>query len=167
MSVERTLARVEEDLRSGDVTMARTRLQSLLTSKPRELDARERLADLFRLDGNQVEAGRWSYLSEHRDPEEVAAFEKACGRNPVRVMRALRWRGSEAAAATEVARRRLLEVRASAEAKAGRELDWSSGGREVGGSWWDAAPVIGCLVGGLALAALVVIGAVTVIGWIV
>ena len=71
MTVERTLARVEDDLRIGDVTMARTRLQSLLQSLPHRLDARERLADVYRLDGNRVEAGRWSYLSEHRDPGEV------------------------------------------------------------------------------------------------
>lgn len=166
VSVERTLAKVEADLRNGDVAMARTRLESLLQSLPRELDARERLAELYRLDGNRVEAGRWSYLSEHRNPDEVAALERACGRNPVRIMRALRWRGSEDAAATEVARLRLLEVRARAEAKAGKELDWSTRGREAEGPWWEGAPVIGCLVVSLTLLALIVIGAMTIVGWI-
>ena len=166
VSVERTLARVDEDLRCGDVTMARTRLTSFLQSQPRELVARERLTELYRLDGDQVEAGRWSYLSERRDPDEVAAFERACGRNPVRIMRALRWRGSEDAAATEVARQRLLDVRERAEAKAGKKLDWSDGGREVGAPWWSDAFAIGCLVTAVLLLALVVIGAATVINWI-
>lgn len=166
MSVERTLARVEADLRIGDVTMARTRLLSLLQSQPYHLDARERLADVYRLDGNHVEAGRWSYLSEPRDPAEVAAFEHACGRNPIRIMRALHWRGFEEAAATEVARQRLLDVRARAEAKAGKKLDWSDRGREVGDTWGRDASAIGCLVAGVVLLALVVIGAATVVDWI-
>ncbi|KRC42754.1 DUF6584 family protein [Oerskovia sp. Root22] len=167
MTVERTLARVEEDLRVGDVTMARTRLSSLVRSLPHRLDARERLADVCRLDGDLVEAGRWSYLSEHRDEGEVAAFERACGNDPVRIMRALRWRSSEEAATTEVARQRLLDVRGRAEAQAGRTLDWSDRGREAGDPWWRDLFAVGCLVMGIALVALVIIGAVTVVGWIV
>lgn len=167
MSVERTLARVEEDLSRGDVTMARTRLLSLLQSKPYLLEARARLAEIYRLDGNLVEAGRWSYLSEQRDPAEVAAFERACGRNPVRIMRALRWRVHEDAAATETARERLIDIRARAEAKAGKELDWSSRGRGAEPPWWkDGAPVIGCLAVGLLLVTLTVIGAATVVDWV-
>lgn len=167
VSAERTLAKVEEDLRSGDTTMAYTRLNSFLQSQPRELAARERLADLYRRDGNLVEAGRWSYLSADRDADEVAAFERACGRNPVRIMRALQWRGFEDAAATEAARQRLIEVRERAEAKARKKLDWSSRGRGTEPPWWkEGAPVIGCFVVGLLLLALTVIGAVTVVGWI-
>lgn len=167
MSVERTLARVEEDLSRGDVTMARTRLLSLLQSKPHLLEARARLAEIYRLDGNLVEAGRWSYLSEQRDEAEVTAFERACGRNPVRIMRALRWRVHEDAAATETARERLIDIRARAEAKAGKELDWSSRGRGAEPPWWkEGAPVIGCFVVGVLLLALTVIGAATVVGWI-
>jgi hypothetical protein len=166
VTVERTLAKAEEDLRIGDVTMARTRLHSLVQSLPHRLDARERLADVYRLDGNRVEAGRWSYLSEHRDQREVTAFERACGRNPVRIMRALRWRAAEEAATTEVARQRLLDVRDRAEAKAGKKLDWSDRGREVGEPWLHDAFAVGCLVVGLVLLALIVIGTVTVVGWV-
>ncbi|MEV7963580.1 DUF6584 family protein [Oerskovia paurometabola] len=166
MSVERTLERVEEDLRVGDVTMARTRLSSLVRSLPHRLDARERLAAVCRLDGDLVEAGRWSYLTEQRDEREVAAFERACGKDPVRIMRALRWSCSEEAATTEVARQRLLDVRGRAEARAGRTLDWSDKGREVGDPWWEDALAVGCLVTGVVLLALVVIGAVTVVRWV-
>ena len=166
MSVERTLERVEEDLRVGDVTMARTRLSSLVRSLPHRLDARERLAAVCRLDGDLVEAGRWSYLTEQRDEREVAAFERACGKDPVRIMRALRWRSSEEAATTEVARQRLLDVRGRAEARAGRTLDWSDKGRKVGDPWWEDALAVGCLVTGVVLLALVVIGAVTVVRWV-
>lgn len=146
--------------------MARTRLQSLVQSLPHRLDARERLADVCRLEGDRVEAGRWSYLSEQRDPGEVAAFERACGRDPVRIMRGLRWRGSEEDATTELARQRLLDVRARAETAAGRKLDWSARGRDVGGPWWDDVFAVGCLLVGLVLLALVIVGAVTVFSWV-
>ncbi|MGV8967785.1 MAG: DUF6584 family protein [Cellulomonas sp.] len=166
MTVERTLARVEEDLRKGDLAMARTRLSSLVQSLPHRLDARERLADVCRLDGDRVEAGRWSYLSEQRDQAEVTAFEKACGGDPVRIMRGLRWSGPEDAASTERAQQVLLDVRAQAESAAGKRLDWSDRGRDVGGSWWDDYFAIGCMFVGLVLVALVGVGAVTVFRWI-
>jgi hypothetical protein len=76
------------------------------------------------------------------------------------------WRGFEEAAATEVARQWLLDARARAEAKAGRKLDWSDRGREVSEPWWRDAFATECLVTDLTPAALVVVGAVTVIGWI-
>lgn len=166
MTVERTLGRVDEDLRKGDVAMARRRLLSVVESLPHALDARERLAEIYRGDGDRVEAGRWSYLSAQRDPAEVDAFERACGRNPVRIMRGLRWRGPEAQAATELAQQRLLDVRARAESTARKTLDWSDRGRDVAGPWWEDLPAIGCAIVGLMLVGLVVVGAVTVVGWI-
>lgn len=165
MTVEQTLARVEADLAVGDVAMARTRLTSLLQSLPRELAARERLAEVYRLEDNRVEAGRWSYLAAERIPEETQAFESACGRDPVRVMRALRWRGPEETAATEIARERLRDVRARAQAKAKKELDWSDAGRGTEGSAWQDGVALGCLGAAFVLLALAVIGLFTVIEW--
>lgn len=166
VTVERTLARVDEDLRKGDLAMARTRLQSLVRAKPQELAVRERLADVYRRDGVAVEAGRWSYLSEQRDVGEVAAFERACGRDPVRIMRGLRWTGSASDATTEVARERLREVKTAAEEKAGKELDWSSRGRDTGEPWWQDAFGLGCGAALLLILVLAVIGAVTVVRWL-
>jgi hypothetical protein len=167
VTVERTLARVDDDLSRGDVEMARTRLQSLVRSLPNRVDARQRLADVYRLDGDLVEAGRWSYLSPQADPADVAAFERACGDDPVRIMRGLRWTGSEDLAATEHAQQRLLELRARAEAKAGRSLAWEDRGRDIGRPWQDVAFEVGCGVAVIVLVALLVIGAATVVGWIV
>ncbi|MBO9553178.1 DUF6584 family protein [Cellulomonas sp.] len=165
MTVERTLARVDDDLRKGDVAMARTRLTSLVQSLPHSLDARERLAEVCRLDGDEVEAGRWSYLSEQRDTAEVAAFERACGDDPRRIMRGLRWRGAEDLAANGLAEQRLREVRSRAEAAAGKTLDWSDRGRGTEPAS-DRLFAVGCSAAVLVLVALVVIGAVTVVGWI-
>ncbi len=80
-------------------------------------------------------------------------------------MRGLRWHGSEEEASSEVARARLREVRGKAQAAAGKELDWSDHGRDVG-AWWEDALVFGCLFAGLVLVALMVIGALTVLGWL-
>lgn len=166
MTVERTFARVDEDLRAGDVDMALTRLRDLVRSLPQRIDARERLADVQRLRGNLVEAGRWSYLSAERDAAEVAAFERACDDDPVQIMRALQWRGAEDDASTTAARERLLEVRARAQATSRRTLTWESAGREVGGSRWDGLWAVGCVLGSIVLVGLMVVGAVTVAGWV-
>lgn len=166
MTVERTFAKVEEDLRTGDVDMALTRSRDLVRSLPHRIDARERLAGLQRLRGNAIEAGRWSYLSAERDADEVAAFERACGDDPVRIMRALEWRGPEADASTETARERLLEVRARAQATSRRTITWESAGREVGGSSGEDLWLLGCSVVAIVLVGLAVVGAVTVVGWV-
>lgn len=166
MTVERTFAKVEYDLRTGDVDMALTRLTSLVRSLPHRIDARERLADVQRLRGDLVEAGRWSYLSAERDAAEVAAFERACGDDPVRIMRALRWRGPEDSASTDAARERLAEIRTHAQASTRRKITWESAGLDVGGSRWDDLWAVGCVLGSIVLVGLAVVGAVTVAGWV-
>ncbi|MDC7122286.1 hypothetical protein OMK64_12130 [Cellulomonas fimi] len=145
--------------------MARTRLRSLVQSKPQDLLVRERLADVYRHEGASVEAGRWSYLSEERVEREVTAYERACGRDPVRIMRGLRWTGTESDATTEVAQERLREVKAAAESKAGKKLDWSSRGRDTDDPWWQDVFGLGCGAALLLVLVLSVIGAVTVVRW--
>ena len=166
MTVERTLARVEDDLRTGEVAMARTRLRSLVAAFPQRLDLRERLAHAYRLEGDKAQAGRWSFLAEDRDPAELAAFGKAYRRDAVRVMGALGWRGDEDDAATPTARDRLREIRARAEEQAQRPLEWA----EVpSGVATDESPlaVVGCALVALALLVVFVVGAVSVVGWVV
>ncbi|MGN6243604.1 MAG: DUF6584 family protein [Motilibacteraceae bacterium] len=159
MPVERTLARVEEDLAAGRRLLARQRLRGLIGSMPQRLDVRERLAEVYRLDGDLQQAGRWSYLARERNPEEVAAFERAF-RDPVRLMRALEWRGSEEDATDDVARERLREVRARAEAKAKRKVGWEKPPRpevRVPGRH-DRLVDAGCAVVGVGLVLLAVLG---------
>lgn len=81
-------------------------------------------------------------------------------------MRGLRWTGSESDATTEVARERLREVKASAEDRAGKKLDWSSRGRDTGDPWWQDAFGLGCAAALLLVVVLAVIGAVSVVRWI-
>ena len=88
MPVELTLARASEDLAAGRHGLARQRLTDLQRTYPCRLDVRERLAEVFRVEGIPDQAGRWTYLSEEPDPAEIAAFELAYGGDPVRLMRA-------------------------------------------------------------------------------
>ena len=100
------LDRVAADLSRGHTQPALQRLGSLVATHPTDLDLRRRLAAVHRMVGNQVEAGRWSYLNADADPAEVLAFERAYPLPSAR-LRELRWPAQEGHAATEFARDRL------------------------------------------------------------
>ncbi len=124
MPRESTLRTAAAETAAGDlasVLRARQRLLGLTASFPQDLEVREQLAAVCRLLGETGQAGRWSYLGEHRDPAETAAFEHAFANAEDR-MRALRWVGPESAAATPVAAGRLRELRELAERETGRAL---------------------------------------------
>lgn len=119
VSVERTLLRVEADLANGDTAMARQRLTSLVGAFPQRLDVREHLARVCRMQGDLVQAGRWSYLADERDAIEVAAFEKATPRS-VKRMQALNWPSAPERASTAVARKRLSDLLEQAREQTGK-----------------------------------------------
>jgi hypothetical protein len=118
VSVEKTLRRVDADLAEGNTAKARERLSSLVGAFPERLDVREYLARVCRLEGDSVQAGRWSYLAEERIESEVSSFEHAT-RNPVNRMRALQWPLSPGQAATAVAHDRLEALLEQARTKTG------------------------------------------------
>ncbi|MBX9244567.1 hypothetical protein ICW40_07065 [Actinotalea ferrariae] len=168
MPVEETLAAADRLVESGELREARRRLRDLVRSVPHRLDVREHLADVYRREGHPEQAGRWAYLSETVDPAELAAFRRAFGDDPVQMMAALAWTGSEANAPTEVARERLSAVRRDAEAAARRRLTWERPtARSRGTRAREAA-------GNAAMLALVVlvlvclgVGAFTIVHWFV
>ncbi|ARF72614.1 hypothetical protein B7C62_10265 [Kitasatospora albolonga] len=123
MALNNTLARVDADLASGRIPVARQRLRGLASSYPHEPAPRRRLAEVFRLYGDTAEAGRWMYLEEDRSPEETAAFEERYA-TPVRRMRAVAWRGTEADAPTPFAAGQLTAVREAASDSLGRPVTW-------------------------------------------
>ena len=135
MAVEVTLHRAAEELTRGDlasVLRARQRLAGLVGTYPNRLDLRDKLAAVYRVLGNTVQAGRWSYLSEVRDDVEVLAFEHAY-KTPVARLAALNWVGGESAADTETARTRLMAVHRAATEQIQDELVVAE--REPGRSW--------------------------------
>ena len=124
MTKEDTLRRADQDLAEGRATEGRQRLRSLLEAKPDYIEAREMLAESYRRANNLAQAGRWAFATEQLGEAELAAFRKCFAHDPVQMMRALVWRGSEEDATSEVVRTRLRELRREAEAKAGTSLPW-------------------------------------------
>lgn len=108
------LARVAADLARGHTHPAIQRLSSLVTVHPTDLDLRRRLAAVYRMVGNRIEAGRWAYLDPAADPAETAAFERAFP-TPAGRLAALRWPDLAGLAATEYARRRLQTLARAAD----------------------------------------------------
>lgn len=139
----------------------RRRLKDQVRSAPRRLDLREELAAAYRAEGNASQAGRWSYLAEHTDAAEIRAFARSCRDDPVEMMAALRWTGSEDDAGTAVAQERLRTLRVQAHARAGRSVSWEKP-RDDGPPW---ALALGCLAVAVVLV-LVGVGAVTTVRWL-
>jgi hypothetical protein len=96
------LERVAIDLSRGHTAPAIQRLSSLVHRHPTDLDLRRRLAEVHRMVGNWVEAGRWSYLLADADPAETLAFERAYP-SPIHRLAALRWPGASAYAGSVAA----------------------------------------------------------------
>jgi hypothetical protein len=123
------------------------------------LDLRDKLAAVYRVLGNTVQAGRWSYLSEVRDDVEVLAFDHAY-KTPVARLTALNWTGGEDAAETETARTRLVLLHRAATEQIQDELVAAEAEEEPSRSWLTCA----LIAAGLAvLAVLIVVGAVTAV----
>lgn len=55
----------DADLAAGNITMACQRPRGLVGSFPDRPDLRARLAQAYRMQGNQVQAGRWDYLADN------------------------------------------------------------------------------------------------------
>jgi hypothetical protein len=102
------LARVKADLEHGRTHIAIQRLRTLIAINPDDLEVRETLASVYRLAGNAVEAGRWSFLADEVIPEEIAAFERANPAHWLR-LRMLRFSGDPGALAP-AARDRLVHL---------------------------------------------------------
>ncbi|MFE7130870.1 DUF6584 family protein [Streptomyces sp. NPDC057638] len=165
MSLRETLARVDTDLAAGRVPLARQRLRGLVSSFPHDLMVRRRLAEVYRLYGDAAEAGRWMYLEEDRDGRETAAFEARYG-SPGCRMKALAWRGPEAAATTAFAEGQLVTVRTACAEELGHPVDWDDPdsyrgsleeeGEPPAGPWTvsDVLAAVGCLVVVLAASAI-------------
>jgi hypothetical protein len=174
VSVDETVLRAQQDWKAGRRKLARQRLRGLVGSLPQRLDLRERLAEMYRADGDAAQAGRWGYLGEQRSDGEAAAFEKAYAGDPVEMMRALGWRGPEDAAG-QTAQQRLQQLRARAEREVGGPVTWEAPRwPDLPKRWWQTALLIaGCLVllvvGGLVLVgagALAVHGLSVLRGWL-
>jgi hypothetical protein len=159
MPVELTLHKAAEELQRGDlasVLRARQRIAGLVGTYPHRLDLRERLAEVYRVLGQPAQAGRWSYLAEERDPDELVAFERAYRRADSRLV-ALSWQGRVDDAPTETARTRLASLYSEARLELQRDLD-ATPNEETS---WGACLVV--MAGGTFVLVCFLLGIVTLV----
>lgn len=183
------LDRVTADLARGYTHPAVQRLGSLVAAHPTDLDLRHRLAMVHRLVGNRIQAGRWDYLTAGASSSDTSSFERAFPSALAR-LREVRWPHLTSAAATEYARARLAALLTAAAAEretaaaarrtrparrpeARRPIHdwirlWSQRASRLR-SWvfgrpWRTVPIA---VAAVATASFVVVGAATVLQWII
>jgi len=144
------LDRVASDLTHGRTQPAIQRLSSLVQHHPADLDLRRQLAAVHRQVGDRIEAGRWGYLLADTPAEEILAFEKAYP-DPVRRLSRLHWTGPARSAPTAYARDQLLRLGSAAAQPAG-----------LGGPVWSVITIVVIA----AFLALALLGAVTVVQWL-
>ncbi|GGM80459.1 hypothetical protein GCM10011609_15430 [Lentzea pudingi] len=159
MPVELTLRKAADELQRGDlasVLRARQRVAGLVGTFPDRLDLRERLAEVYRVLGQPAQAGRWTYLSEERDPGELEAFERAYRRADARLV-ALSWQGRVDDAPTETARTRLASLYQEARGELQRDLD----GTPNEETSWGACLIV--MAGGTFVLVCFILGIVTLV----
>lgn len=168
MALDQTLDQAREELERGEIATARARLRGLVDSFPNEASPRALLAETYRRTGDRVQAGRWAFATETVTDEEVSAFTRGFANDPVQMMRALRWKGSEQSASSAIVRDRLALLKAAAVAAAGADLSWESARHPD-----PRAPLLVRLAGRMLMVFLVVallVGIVTIVrtvfGWL-
>jgi hypothetical protein len=158
------LARVKRDLAAGQTYLATQRLRTLVASYPDDLEIYRLLASVYRQTGNLTEAGRWGFLTDEVRPAELSAFAQVHA-DPWARLRLLRWQGDPAALPNDEVRQRLAALLAEADASGPPEI-WVGSYRAPAKSRGSAIP---CVFTGIALllfVALVGIGALRVLDWL-
>jgi hypothetical protein len=165
MPIEETLRRVDADLEHGRVLPAINRLRGLVHERPDRLDVRRRLAAVYRGQGELAQAGRWSFLCEELDPDELAAFERqfrtASGR-----LAAIAWTGGAEGLGPEAAER-LAALRADAARESARRVRHPERPRreKVVETLGLTVAIVVALLALVGLWAVVVQGVRVVVGW--
>jgi hypothetical protein len=93
---EKTLEKIEKDILQNDLGKARDRLHGLILTYPNELELRKRLGDIYSALRYPSRAGLYWYLEQNKTPEMKLAcinFEKSMGNNPIRIAKALKFKG--------------------------------------------------------------------------
>lgn len=175
MSIEQTLERIDRDIASGDHGKARDRLHGLIATYPDDLTLRRKLGDVYWKLQYPAMAGRYWYLEEDKSSTMVAAcqaFEHSCGKDPLQILLALKFRGDVESIRDTLAGRTLLQLHAEARSKHRYYVDF----RKRGAERYDQATSVegltdrvlkaGCIVSLLIALGLLVVGLLTVLAWI-
>ena len=163
MDRPKALERAERDVAGGDLGAGRTRLASLLASNGYDAEIIGRLGRLCLQMGDRAEAGRYLLLSTEVGEEvegAIATFLRLHRHDPRQVLRQLpRFARNSWDRLPEVVHKRLqaVGVAEASRSEAAEKATVQRGGSLV---------LIGCLGVGLLVLALLVIGAVSSMKWL-
>ncbi|WP_076756417.1 DUF6584 family protein [Edaphobacillus lindanitolerans] len=138
----KTLMKIEMDIENQDLGRARDRLHGLISTYPNELKLRRRLGDVYHLLQYPAMAGRYWYLELDKTADMVSAcseFEKAMGKDPVRIARAVKFKGDCDLISDPELRKIVARIQKDAE-KEGLE-DFG----EFKETWGDKLFLVGCI----------------------
>ena len=174
-----TLRKVEYDITNSNLGLARDRLHGLMMSYPDDLSLRVKLAEVYWKLQQPVMAGRYWYLVEEKSPEmeaAVQAFEKMQGHDPLRIIRALKFRGDLSAIVDTYAGQIISDLMSIVKEKHSEETLLGLPGMPPkiktprAGYGHKHKDPIGCWIVGIAVfisaIALLIIGLITIIGWL-
>ncbi|WP_411335103.1 DUF6584 family protein [Metabacillus indicus] len=94
----KTLSKIEEDIKKNDLGKARDRLHGLIATYPDEIELRRKLGDIYYALKYPSMAGRYWYLEKNKTPDMQHAcieFEKSMGHDPFQIVRALKFKGDK------------------------------------------------------------------------
>jgi hypothetical protein len=97
MPIEITQAKIERDIRTGNLGKARDRLHGLLVTYPDNFNLRKQLGDIYWLLQMPEMAGRYWYLEEMKDERMKTAcniFEKQFKNDPAFILLAIKFKGN-------------------------------------------------------------------------
>jgi hypothetical protein len=157
------LAQVERDIECGHTHLALQRLAALAAEHPDDLEIRAVRGQINHRVGNFAEAGRWGFLTEEVDPEDLAAFERAF-KHPWDRLRALKLRYDPRSVLGPRALQRFTELVALADESGPDSLVWTDSGPFPRGAWWVRALGSGC--GCLAIAGVIALIGFAVYGFL-
>jgi len=174
MSKPETLRKVEYDIQNGNLGLARDRLHGLMLSYPDDLSLRVKLAEVYWKFQQPVMAGRYWYLVEERSPEmeaAVQAFEKMQGHNPLRIMRALKFQGELSGIEGSYAGRVISDLMEIVKDRHNEEILLGLPGmppkiKESNMRHGGQGSDFGCWIVFIIVMCLILIGLITVVGWI-
>jgi len=89
-SIERVMIKVKKDIEMENLQKAKDRLHGLLSKYPNLLKIRFKLSEIYLLEGDLKNAGRYLYLKPNPNSQEckcIREFEDSLGNNPFQILR--------------------------------------------------------------------------------
>ena len=162
MPKDETLRKVEAEIEAGDLGKARDRLHGLVVTYPCDLSLRSWLGGVYWALQYPERAGCYWYLEEDTTPEMEAArkaFENRWGGDPLRILRALKFRAEPMQLESDFAMTKLLDLQERCEKEQGIEYPFEEAEpQDQSGGKGGACFTLGCILAFIAALLVLVAG---------